>query len=320
MVDEVSMFSLRSKSEPARSASAATFLIALCALLAVIPTAASAAPQPGEEPEGPPLPQIAFEPGSYDFGLHEANRETSQTNFQLRNVGSVPAPIYSIQPVGSGSSAFWTGNSDCFNHALEPNETCSIQVSFNPNEVAPFSAQLRAESERGTSFTAALSGEGGRPELTAATNPTNFGSVPVGSGGVTKTIDVTNQGNMPGGAFIAIVSGGAVGSFHLLDENCTGIPLSPGATCNLLVNFDPISTGAKTARLFLVGDGEGGAQISLTGVGLEPGSQSEGVQPSQAGITVAAQSPSKPRRKRRNRGQRRHVATNIAVSARRATR
>lgn len=319
MVDEVSMFSLRSKSEPARSASAATFLIAACALFAAIPAVASAAPQPGEEPGEPPLPQIAFEPGSYDFGLHEANRETSQTNFQLRNVGSVPAPLYSILVVGSGSGAFWTGNSDCFNHPLEPNETCSIQVSFNPNNVAPFSAQLRAESERGTSFTAALSGEGGRPELTAATNPTNFGSVAVGSGGVTKTIDVTNQGNMPGGAFIAVISGGAVGSFHLLDENCTGIPLSPNATCNLLVNFDPISSGAKTARLFLAGDGEGGAQISLTGVGLEPTSQPGGASAPQAG-SAAVQSQPKPRRKRRNRGQHRYVGSNVAVAARRATR
>ena len=253
---------------PARIASAITLVVAVCAALGGDSRARLRGPRGRRRTAS--LPQLAFEPGSYDFGLHEANRENSQTSFQLRNVGSVPAPIYSIHIVGSGSGAFWTGNSDCFNHPLEPSETCSIQVNFNPYDAVPFSAQLRAESDGGTSFTADLSGEGGRPELTAATNPTNFGSVPVGSGGVTKTIDVTNEGNMPGGAFIAVISGGAVGSFHLLDENCTGIPLSPDATCNLQVNFDPISTGAKTARLFLAGDGEGGAQITLTGVGLEP--------------------------------------------------
>jgi len=308
------MFSLRSKSEPARIASAITLVVAICLLAAAIPALAAAAPAEGEEPAA--VPQLAFEPGSYDFGLHEANRENSQTNFQLRNIGSVPAPIYSLQTVGSGSGAFWTGNTDCFNHALEPGETCSVQVSFNPYEVAPFSAQLRAQSDAGTSFTADLSGEGGRPELTVATNPTNFGSVPIESGGVTKTIDVTNEGNMPGGVFIAVISGGAIGSFHLLDENCTGIPLSPEATCNLQVNFDPISTGAKTARLFLAGDGDGGAQISLTGVGLDPMSQSGGAPP--AG-TAAPQSQPKPRRKRRNRSQHRYVAPNVAVWARRAT-
>jgi hypothetical protein len=193
-----------------------------------------------------------------------------------------------------------------------------VQVSFNPYEVAPFSAQLRAQSDAGTSFTADLGGEGGRPELTVATNPTNFGSVPIESGGVTKTIDVTNEGNMPGGVFIAVISGGAIGSFHLLDENCTGIPLSPEATCNLQVNFDPISTGAKTARLFLAGDGDGGAQITLTGVGLEAEPQLGGATAPQ-GSTAPLTQQSKARRKRRNRAQRRYVAPNVALAARRAT-
>jgi hypothetical protein len=96
------MFSLRSKSESARIASAATLAAIICVLLAAIPAFAAAAPAEGEEPAAP---QLAFEPGSYDFGLHEVNRENAQNNFQLRNVGSVPAPIYSIKVVGSGSGA-----------------------------------------------------------------------------------------------------------------------------------------------------------------------------------------------------------------------
>lgn len=314
------MFSLRSKSESARVASAATLLLVACALLVAIPALASAAPAEGEEPAAP---QLAFEPGSYDFGLHEANRENSQTNFQLRNTGSVAAPVFSLEIVGSGSGAFWIGNSDCFGRTLEPGETCSVQVGFNPYAVAPFAAQLRVNSAGGTSFSAELSGEGGRPELTAATNPTNFGSVPVESGGVTKTIDVTNEGNMPGGAFIAIISGGAVGSFHLLDENCTGTPLSPEATCNLQVSFDPISTGAKTARLFLVGDGDGGTQITLTGVGLEaePAGGGSPGSPSQTSVpTPQTQPQSKQRRKRRNPGQHRYVGQGVVVSPRPASR
>jgi hypothetical protein len=293
------MFSLRSKPKSARRASAATLLLAVCALLAAIPALSAAAPAEGEEP---PLPQLAFEPGSYDFGLQEANRANSQANFQLRNVGSVPAPVYSVNVVGPGSGAFWTGNIDCFSHPLEPGETCSVQVNFNPYDAVPFVAQLRAESDGGTSFTAELSGEGGRPALTPDSNPANFGSVPVDSGGVTRTIDVTNQGNMPGGAFIAVISGGAVGSFHLLDENCTGFLLSPAATCNLQVSFEPISTGAKTARLFLVGDGDGGAQITLTGIGLEPEPIADA-----SGPGLAAPATAKPRHKHRARrnGQRR---------------
>jgi hypothetical protein len=307
------MFPLRSKFESARIASAAALLLAACVLLAAIPSLAPAAPAEGEEPL---TPQLAFEPGSYDFGLQEANRYDSQANFQLRNVGSIPAAVYSVNVVGSGSGAFWTGSIDCFSHPLEPGETCSVQVNFNPYDAVPFSAQLRANSDAGTSFTADLSGEGGRPALTAATNPTNFGTVSVGSGGVTKTIDVTNEGNMPGGVFIAVISGGAVGSFHLLDENCTGVLLSPAATCNLQVSFDPISTGAKTARLFLAGDGEGGAQITLSGIGTAA-DRPEAPRVSPQTSTL----PAPPQRHRhRNRGQRKRNGVKLAVAALRKIR
>jgi hypothetical protein len=129
--------------------------------------------------------------------------------------------------------------------------------------------RLHAHAEAGTVVTADLSGEGGRAIFEPATNPTNFGSVPVGSAAVTKTIDVTNVGNMAGGAFIAVISGGAVGSFHLIDESCTGILLGPAATCNMQVSFQPLATGAKTARLSLFGEQDGGTQIVLLGVGLD---------------------------------------------------
>ena len=265
------MFSLRSKPTPARIASAATLLLALCGLLAAIPALAGAAPEGGEgSPPPTPVPQLSFEPGSYDFGLQQANRSNAETTVQLRNVGAVTAPIFSIDIVGADSWAFSDDGGNCFGRSLEPGESCSVRVYFHPQSAVPYSAQLRAASEGGTSFTAALSGEGGRSILTPATDPTNFGAVPVGSGAVTRAIDVTNNGNMPGGVFIAVISGGAIGSFHLLDENCTGFMLSPGATCNLLVSFEPIGTGAKTARLFLAGDGEDGAQLTLSGVGLDP--------------------------------------------------
>ncbi len=291
------MFSLRSKPGPAGFASALTLLLATLAMLA-LPSAAAAAPEGGEEPSLPPLPQLTLEPGSYDFGLFEANRESNEASFELRNTGSVTAPVYALEVTGSGSWNFSTGNTNCFLHALEPGESCYVQVSFHPQEVAAFSVQLRAVTEGGISATADLSGEGGRPALTPASDPTNFGSVRVGSGGVTRTIDVTNKGNMPGGAFIAVIAGGAVGSFHLLDENCTGVMLSPGATCNLQVNFNPVATGAKTARLLLVGDGSDGNQIILSGVGLDPEPDTSS---SAGGSAVPA--TSKPRRRHRARSK-----------------
>ena len=128
-----------------------------------------------------------------------------------------------------------------------------MQVNFGPNQPIPYSAQLRA-MVNGVSFTADLSGQGGQPVFTALPDPADFGSAGVGGPGVTRTITLTNQGDLPGSFFVAIISGGDVGSFRLLHEDCTGIALSPSATCTAQVRFQPDSAGAKVATFTLVGD------------------------------------------------------------------
>jgi hypothetical protein len=283
----------------------------------VLPAAGVAAPPvEGSPPEEPALPQLSFEPGSYDFGLRQANRETIQADLRLRNVGAVTAPVYSLGIVGPGAGAYWidAGGTNCYGGSLEPGEACTVRVSFGPNDAVPFSAQLRAGSGGGASFTADLSGEGGRAEIGPAVDPTNFGATAVGLAGVTRTIEVANRGNYPGGAFIAVIAGGAIGSFHLIDENCTGFELSPGASCTLLVNFQPLSTGVKTARLGLFGDSDGGAQVTLTGIGLEPEPVSA---PGAAQAPVVGSAPAaRKHRPRRGRIVRRHRRFRAAIAAR----
>ena len=282
-----------------------------------------AAPEGEEGP--PPAPQLAFEPGSYDFGLQQANRENSQAMLQLRNNGAATAQVSSVDIVGSGSGAYWLGYNDCNGRFLNPSESCLVQVNFNPYDAAPFNAQLRASADEGTTFYADLSGEGGRAMLGAASEPTNFGSAAVGSAGVTRTIEIANSGNYPGGAFIAVIAGGAIGSFQLLDESCTGVMLAPGSSCNLVVRFQPLSTGVKTARLGLFGDSDAGAQVTLTGVGADPEPVALPVA-EQAGISSAAPKSAKKRRARARQQQRKRLQRlhqrhhRTAVFARRAIR
>jgi hypothetical protein len=241
-------------------------LAGFATVAALSPAAALAAPE--EPPAEPGPPQLAFEPGGHDFGLQQVNSGSSQANLQLRNVGSEPAQVNSLELTGPGAEAFWF-NSNCFGANLQPNETCSVQAYFSPHEMSEYAAQLRANSGP-YSFTANLTGEGGRAIFEPASNPTDFGVAAVGSAGTTREITLSNTGNLPGGVFIAVIAGGAVGSFQLLDENCTGHPLAPRATCTLQVRFRPLSEGVKTATLGLFGEGEGGTEIVLTGVGTAP--------------------------------------------------
>jgi hypothetical protein len=312
------MIALRSKPGPTGLFSALTLFLGVCALLVVLPAAALAAPS---GPEEGATPELVFEPGSYDFGLQQVNSYSSQTSLQLRNSGAVATQVVATDIIGPGSNSFWLGSSDCFGRTLNPNDTCSVQVNFNPNDAVPFAVELRASVEGGASFSAGLSGEGGRAVIGPESSPTSFGAVEVGSA-VTKTIDITNSGNYPGGSFIAVIAGGAIGSFHLLDENCTGIPLDPEAFCTLQVSFEPLSTGVKTARLGLFGDSDGGTQVTLTGVGVEPAVAPPAAKPAGSAAVPSAttsaalevrkkqRARSKPRRgKSLHRGRHRRVAT-----------
>ena len=214
-------------------------------------------------------PSLSFEPASYDFGLQRTNNGSSQTNFQLRNTGAAAVQVNSIDIVGPGSNAFWTGFISCFGVTLNPGDACTVQVNFGPNDAIPYSAQVRATTN-GVSFTADLSGRGGRADVTGSPNPADFGSAATGHQGITQTITLTNHGELPGGFFVAVVSGGDVASFRLVHENCTGVPLDPAASCTAQVRFQPDSAGPKVAQLSFFGDQDGGAQVNLTGVGVDP--------------------------------------------------
>jgi hypothetical protein len=259
------MLSIRHKSKLVRTAPIAIgALLAVLAVLAVRPMAGLAAPLEPAEP-----PQLAIEPGGHDFGIQPLNWGSLETTFQLRNVGTEGFQVGSPEIGGPGAEAFWTGYSPCYGSYLNPGESCSVQVYFGPRNPVEYAAQFRV-SVGSYSFSAGLTGTGGRATFAPASNPTDFGAAKVGSAGVTREIRITNTGNIAGGAFIAVIAGGAIGSFQILDENCTGIELAPAATCTLQVRFQPVSEGVKKAMLGLFGDGEGPTPFVLTGVGTAP--------------------------------------------------
>jgi hypothetical protein len=213
-------------------------------------------------------PLLRFEPESFDFGLTQSGEGGAQTRMVLRNVGPAPAQV-GIETSG-GAGAFSIGESDCFGTTLPILGTCSVQVNFRPNGTGSYAGTLRANSA-GASFNAELSGRGGKAIITASTNPLDFGRAAVGSRGEPHSLTFENSGDLPGGFFIAIISGGDSASFQLLEEDCTGTPISPGGKCHAVIRFQPTGTGLRKATFSLFGDGEGAQQIAVTGTGVDPG-------------------------------------------------
>lgn len=224
--------------------------------------------------------ELTWSPGSEDFGLQWVNRG-DERYLQLENTGEASVFFSSLQISGPDSSNFWINDSSCWNFpggVIEPGQSCWVRVYFQPYEMRPYEAELVATAS-GVEFGAALSGEGGQAELVPSSNPFDFGSAAVGGAGELRTIVLTNQGNLPGAFFIAVIAGGDSGSFELLEEDCSGFePVGPGETCSAKVRFKPQGTGAKSARLAMFGEDDGGTMIMLQGEGLA----------SQVGLSAAA--------------------------------
>jgi hypothetical protein len=227
--------------------------------------------QPSEyiELSGTGVPsELTFSPPSHDFGV-QSLRENSYASFNLTNSGEAPAVFSNFEiPNPGGEVPFWIANNHCpMMSALQPGESCSLEVEFGPREVAPYVGELRATLS-GVTFSAALSGEGGRSNVVAGDNPTDLGAATVGGVGPVRTITLTNSGNLPAGFFIGIVAGGDAGSFRLLDEDCSGAELMPAASCSAHVRLTPQSPGLKVARLAFFGDGDNGTMVMLHGEGI----------------------------------------------------
>lgn len=292
------MPSLKQTSKSSRTTAVLLAMVfTVLAVIAVRPAAGLAAPI------DPEPPQLVIEPGSYDFGLQPLNWGSRETSFTLRNAGTEAFQVGSPQIVGPGQEAFWANYSPCYGSYLQPGESCSVGVYFGPRDAVDYAAQFKV-SVGSYSFSANLTGTGGRAKFEPASNPTDFGVVKVGSAGATREIQVTNTGNMPGGMFIAVIAGGAIGSFQILDENCTGVELMPAATCTVQVRFQPLSEGVKKATLGLFGESEGPMPIALTGVGSAP-DPAPGAAAGPAAAGAASAAAPRPGHKRKPKGNHR---------------
>ncbi len=211
--------------------------------------------------------QIAYTPGSHDFGIQRTNESTS-TLFQLTNTGEAFIQVGSTGIGGRDTGNFWTDSSDCWNgRRLDPGESCNVRVYFNAWNAVGYEAEVQAYAN-GATAGAALTGTGGSANLQPEANPIALGDATVGGAGSVHTIHLSNTGNIAGGYFIGVIAGGDAGSFELLDESCTGRMLAPGDACVAHVRLDPLSVGPKVARLAFFGDGEGGTLVQMEGNGV----------------------------------------------------
>jgi Abnormal spindle-like microcephaly-assoc'd, ASPM-SPD-2-Hydin len=221
------------------------------------------------------VPELTFEPGAYDFGLVEMHSGSPRTNFTLRNTGAASVQLSNLGITGPDANEFYTPNSNCPGSTLSPGSTCSVEVQFDANEEGSFAAAVSIQAD-GFDFQAPLTARAASPKVEASPSPLDFGPTSVGSRQV-QEVTLTNTGALPVGFYIALVSGGDIANFRILEENCTsnvfaGNPriFEPGESCAAKVAFEPTGVGAAAATLSFFGFGEGALQVPVRGTGVAP--------------------------------------------------
>jgi len=106
------------------------------------------------------------------------------------------------------------------------------------------------------------------PDISVNPNAHNFGSVTVGSS-ASKTFVVTNTGTADLIVNATTITGANMDQFNI-NSGGGAFTLAPGLSRNLVVSFNPTSTGSKTASLQISSNDpdENPSNISLSGTGV----------------------------------------------------
>ena len=202
---------------------------------------------------GTAAPVVRFSPASAEFDPVLANEGEGSEIFIVENVGIGTLSINSIGIGGEDAADFAVASSTC-GATLAPGSSCQVDVRFRP-AAAGFKwalLELTTNSELGVD-TAAISGfaEVSAP-LEVKPGNADFGSGWVGKYSGSETFRVQNTGLAAATvSSIAVETSGAP-SFSIESDDCSGVLLEPGETCEFAVEFEPQAEGPVegTAKVY----------------------------------------------------------------------
>lgn len=209
-------------------------------------------------------PQLTVSPTAVNFGNVPLNVASTQP-VTLTSTGSAPVTINAATVTGPGFSV--SGAS--FPVTLNPNQSVTLQVQFDPTAAGAASGQMTVTSNSSTGGTTqvTLNGTGtvtATPQLTVSPSSLSFGNVTVDSS-ATLPVTLTSSGTAP-----VTISAAALSGTGFTDSGATfPLTLNPNQSVTLQVKFNPTATGGATGQLTITSTSSTGGttviQVSGTG-------------------------------------------------------
>ncbi len=191
------------------------------------------------------------------------NTLTTQS-LTLSSTGTAPVTVTSAVVSGTGFSLV----DGSFPATLNPGQSLTLQVQFNPATTGSSSGQVTINSDSSSgATTVALSGSGTvalSPQLTASGNSLSFGGVTVDTS-TTQSLTLRSTGTAP----VTINSATISGAGFALTGGALPATLNPGQSIVLQVSFSPSTTGIAAGQVVVSSSsaGNNAMTIALSGRG-----------------------------------------------------
>jgi hypothetical protein len=205
--------------------------------------------------------QLTVSASSVAFGNVVVNSTLSKT-LKLTSSGTNAVTVNSAKISGAGFNL--SGAS--FPTTLNPGQSLSLQVSFNPTVAgsASGSTAISSNSGSGSTTTVSLSGTGTVPQLTVSATALAFGNVTLTTTS-TQSLKLSSSGT----AAVTINSAALSGTGFTMSGAAFPATLNPGQSLSLQVSFTPTVTGAVSGTITVSSNSANGgtATVALSGTG-----------------------------------------------------
>jgi uncharacterized repeat protein (TIGR01451 family) len=180
--------------------------------------------------------------------------------------GKTAQPIL-VENMAVSNGFFLDDPNGCASVVLNPGQSCTFQVAFDPDAAGKAAGQLTIVDNAGAgSQTVALVGAGVPGRLSFRPASIAFGAVAVGQSGRPQTLTILNK--TKASATIGTLAPG-VSDYALSSDNCSGQSLEAGTSCTVTVTFTPKSKGNRNSTLMVPSDSalKQPQSVGLFGVG-----------------------------------------------------
>lgn len=224
-----------------------------------------------------------------DFGSASVGAMVTKT-FTIENTGTA-----NLNLTGTPSKVVLSGSPDFSvmtqpTSPVAPNGTTTFVVKFAPTSVGLKTATVSIANDDSTKnpYTFAIQGTGTVPEINlqgnsvtivsgdttpSTTDHTDFGSINVASGTMTRTFTIQNLGNanlnLTGTPKVAL-SGTNAADFSVTTQPTS--PVAASGSTTFVITFDPSATGTRTATVSIANDDsdENPYTFAIQGTGIAP--------------------------------------------------